>query len=68
MSIVEPTELTAAEVDEILAKPDGPFLLLELVRMGYIDAERAVTAIEEADRQPWWKRVGYALLNALSSP
>jgi hypothetical protein len=67
MTPAEPQQLTAEEIDAILREPNGAFLLVELVRMGRIDAERAVTAIERADREPFWKTLGYALLNAIGS-
>ncbi len=55
--------LTPADVDAILDRQNGPYVLLECVRMGLIDAESAVDAIEKAKKPPLYRRVGYALLN-----
>lgn len=57
-------ELSDAQIDEVLRKPNGPFVLLELVRLGRIDPERAVTAIERL-KPPFLKRLALAVLDTL---
>ena len=59
--------LTEGQVREVLASPGGSFALLEMVRAGRIDAESAVVAIERHDREPFLRRLGYAILDTLFS-
>lgn len=59
--------LTDAEVRNLLASPSGAFALLEMVRAGRIDAEAAVTAIEEAHPEPLARRLVLAFLDTLFS-
>lgn len=67
MGAAESQQLTNQEIEGILGKPNGPYVLLELVRMGRIDAEVAVSAIEQSRRDPLIKRIALAVLNAISS-
>lgn len=60
-------QLTHQEVEAILRKSNGPYILLELVRRGRIDAETAVTAIDRVERQPFFKRLFLAILDTLFS-
>lgn len=64
----EPCPLSSDEIDDILSKDNGPFVLLELVRRGRIDAETAATAIERADRTPFLERLAVAIIDTLFSP
>ncbi len=59
--------LTHQEVESILRKSNGPYILLELVRRGRIDAETAVTAIDRIERQPFFRRLFLAVLDTLFS-
>jgi uncharacterized membrane protein len=63
----EPVQLTADEIDAILKYPNGPYVLLDMVRMGRIDAEVAVSAIENARRAPFFERLINAIFSAISS-
>jgi hypothetical protein len=63
----EPEQLSDEDVRVILSKPDGSFKLLNFVRDGRIDAERAVTAIEEAEHEPLRKRIFLAILDTFLS-
>jgi hypothetical protein len=61
-----PRQLTPQEVDEVLAREGGWCHLLELARMGRIDAEAAVTAIEAARPEPLLRRLAFALADTIS--
>jgi hypothetical protein len=63
----EPVQLTDDEIDAILKHPNGPYVLLDMVRAGRVDAEVAVTAIHDARRVPFFERLINALFSAISS-
>ncbi len=58
--------LSETQIDEILLKPNGPFVLLEMVRLGKITPERAVTAIDRV-KPPFLKRLAMAVLDTFFS-
>jgi hypothetical protein len=60
-----PELLSDAQIHEVLSRPNGSFALLELVRSGRIDAERAVTAIDAATPEPFLKRLFLTVLDTL---
>lgn len=58
-------KLTRAEIERILLQPNGPYVLLELVRMGRVDTDEATKALDRFDREPLLKRIALSLLDAL---
>lgn len=58
-------QLTDEEIARVMARDNGDFAILELARMGRVSPERAVTAIKAADKTPWWKRLGWAIVEAV---
>lgn len=58
-------QLTEGQIKDILSRPNGSFVLIEMVRSGRVDPEIAVTAIDQVEAEPFLKRVFLALLDAL---
>lgn len=67
MVTAETVQLTPDEINAILKQSNGPYVLLEMVRIGRIDAEIAVSAIDNARRPAFLKRLLDAILNTISS-
>jgi hypothetical protein len=63
--VQDDVQLTDEEIDRIMARDNGPYVLLEYCRNGWISAERAVTIIEERTRPPLWKRIIWAALETV---
>jgi hypothetical protein len=57
--------LSESEVRTILSRPDGPYALLEMVRLGRIDAETAVKQIDNTQNEPFMKRLFVALIDTI---
>lgn len=65
-SITEPP-LSAEEIERIMSRSNGPYVLLELVRMGRVDSETAAKALKRFEKDPLWRRVALAMVDAVFS-
>lgn len=64
MPCIESPRLTADEIEAVLRQPNGPYALMELVRMGRVDSETATAALDQFEKDPFLTRVLMALVDA----
>jgi hypothetical protein len=57
--------LSTAEIEDILRQTNGPYRLLQLVRMGRVKSEMAAEALGRLDSPPFYKRLLLAIVDTL---
>jgi hypothetical protein len=67
MACVPEHRLSINQVELVLRQPNGRYALLELVRMGRVDSETATEVLDRVEKEPFWKRVALALVDAFFS-
>ena len=67
MLCVKEPRLSVGQVESVLQQPNGWYTLLELVRMGRVDSDTATKVLDRVDKDPIFKRIALALVDALFS-
>ncbi|MDB5349329.1 MAG: hypothetical protein JWN86_576 [Planctomycetota bacterium] len=65
MASAERLQLSTSEIDSVLHQPNGPYALMELVRMGRVDSQMAIEALDREGRDPLYRRLLLALVDTL---
>ena len=65
MASIDQVKLSAGEIDSVLRQPNGPYTLMELVRMGRVDSTMAIEALNRGNTEPLYKRILLALVETV---
>jgi hypothetical protein len=65
MISVDTANLTRKDIERVMNQANGHYALLELVRMGRVDSDEAVKALDKFEKRPIIKRAFYALIDTI---